>query len=443
MAIFGIQHLGNFFISMNAFLSVGVAAIAGFTMGKVMNKIKVPAVAGYVLIGFIFGGSILGVFQGPRFEFLSAEVLTPLALSFIAFSIGAELQWHSLKELGKSIILISIFEAFGAFVLVGLTTYTLLPYFMKNGNSYQYASIALILAAVASATAPAATLMVLQETRAKGDLTKTLMAVVAIDDAIALILYGFSSAIAKSLLSIQQIGETVSRSTNQFWFNTVKHMIFVPLKELTLAVLIGIVAGVILSLIIPKVSDSRDLLIITVGILLCTTGAAVILHLDELLSCMALGVVLSNSIPRMSSRAFRLTDSMSPPIYCMFFVLAGAHLRIGLIRVIGVLGICYVVMRISGKILGAYFGALISNAPKVVRKYLGLGLLSQIGVAIGLAMIVRQDFQNFAIGAEMSTWVINILLLTTIFTEIIGPLCTKYAVTKAGEAGKAKIGGMI
>lgn len=117
MASLGIYNWGNFFISMDPFLTVGLAAIAGFTMGKVMNKIKVPAVAGYVLIGFVFGESILGIFHGPRFEFLSIEVLTPLALSFIAFSIGAELQWHSLKKLGKPIILISIFEAFGAFIL--------------------------------------------------------------------------------------------------------------------------------------------------------------------------------------------------------------------------------------------------------------------------------------------------------------------------------------
>jgi Kef-type K+ transport system membrane component KefB len=161
-------------------------------------------------------------------------------------------------------------------------------------------------------------------------------------------------------------------------------------------------------------------------------------HLDELLACMALGIVLSNVTPLSSLKVFRTTNNFAPPIYCMFFVLAGAHLRIGLIREIGLLGICYIIMRITGKILGAYFGAWISHAPKVVQKYLGFGLLSQIGVAVGLAMIIRQDFQNFAIGTIMSTWIINILLFTTLFTEIIGPICTKYAVIKAGEAGKSK-----
>ncbi len=155
-------------ISMNGFLSLGLATIAGFAMGKLTNKIKVPAVAGYVLIGFILGKSILGIFSGPQFDFLGVEVITPLALSFIAFSIGSELQWGSLKELGKTIIVISICEAFGAFILVGISSYFLLPNFMKNGNNFQYASVALILAAVASATAPAATLMVLHEIRAKG-----------------------------------------------------------------------------------------------------------------------------------------------------------------------------------------------------------------------------------------------------------------------------------
>ena len=137
-----------------------------------------------------------------------------------------------------------------------------------------------------------------------------------------------------------------------------------------------------------------------------------------------------------------MTDNLAPPIYCMFFVLAGAHLRIGLIRVIGVLGICYLVMRILGKVLGASVGARISHAPEVVQKYLGFGLLSQIGVAVGLAMIIQRDFQKFPIGTEMSTWVINILLFTTIFTEVIGPISTKYAVIKAGEAGKAELRSM-
>lgn len=123
---------------MNSFLSIGVALIAGFTAGKFMNKIKVPAVAGYVLIGFILGESILGIFSGPQFDFLSVKVLTPLALSFIAFSIGSELQWRSLKGLGGAIIIISICEAFGAFLLVGTSSYLLLPYFIKDGNHFQY-----------------------------------------------------------------------------------------------------------------------------------------------------------------------------------------------------------------------------------------------------------------------------------------------------------------
>ncbi|MGA1865696.1 MAG: cation:proton antiporter [bacterium] len=423
---------------MNSFLSLGLAAIAGFAMGRLMNKIKVPAVAGYVLIGFILGKSILGIFSGPKFDFLSVEVITPLALSFIAFSIGSELQWGSLKELGKSIIMISIFEAFGAFVLVGISSYFLLPYFMKNSNNFQYASVALLLAAVASATAPAATMMVLHEIRARGDLTKTLMAVVAIDDAIALILYGFSSSIARSFLSIQKETITSSMFAGGLWPDTLVRMILVPLKEITLAILLGIAAGAILSLLITKFRDNEDLLIITTGILIITAGISLMAHFDELLACMALGIVLSNVTPLSSLKVFRMTNNVAPPIYCMFFVLAGAHLRIGLIRQIGLLGICYLVMRILGKILGAYFGAWISNAPKVVQKYLGFGLLSQIGVAVGLAMIIRQDFQDFAIGVKMSTWIINILLFTTLFTEIIGPICTKYAVVKAGEAEKSK-----
>ena len=133
-----------------------------------MNKIKVPAVSGYVLAGFILGESILGVFQGPQFKYLSVDVLTPLALSFIAFSVGSQLQVESLKRLGKAITVISICEASGAFILVLISSYFILPHVMKNGNQYQYISIALVLAAVASATAPAATLMVLEWNQSQG-----------------------------------------------------------------------------------------------------------------------------------------------------------------------------------------------------------------------------------------------------------------------------------
>jgi len=430
--------LCNFFSHLNGFFSLGLAAIAGVTVGMLMNKIKVPAVAGYVLVGFILGESILGVFQGPQFNFLSVDVLTPLALSFIAFSVGSQLQVDSLRRLGKAITVISICEASGAFILVLISSYLILPHVMKNGNQYQYISIALVLAAVASATAPAATLMVLNETRAKGDLTKTLIAVVAIDDAIALILYGFSSAMAKAFLTMQQAGGAVSSTSGSFWSGILKSMILIPLKEITLAIGIGIAAGAILSFATTRIPDRTDLLIAAVGILLTTTGVALLLGLDELLSCMALGIVLTNVLPHASRKVFQMTDNIAPPIYCMFFVLAGAHLRIGLVRVIGVLGICYLVMRIAGKVLGAFVGARISHAPEVVQKYLGFGLLSQIGVAVGLAMIIQRDFQKFPIGAEMSTWVINILLFTTIFTEVIGPICTKYAVIKAGEAGQAE-----
>jgi len=429
----------NFFSPLNGFLSLGLAAIAGVSVGRLMNRLKVPAVAGYVLIGFICGESILGIFQGPQFELLSVEVLTPLALSFIAFSIGSQLEAASLKRLGKAITLISICEACGAFILVGISSYFILPWVMKNGNWYQYISTALVLAAVASATAPAATLMVLNEIKARGDLTKTLIAVVAIDDAIALILYGFSSAMAKAFLSMQYAAARGSTSLlARFWPTVLHSMILTPLKDITLAIVIGVVAGAAMSFAVLRINDRTDLLIAAVGILLATAGVTLLLGLDELLACMALGITLSNAIPHASRRVFQLTDMVGPPIYCMFFVLAGAHLRIGLIRIIGWLGLCYLVMRILGKVLGAFVGAWLSHAPKVVQKYLGFGLLSQIGVAVGLAMIIRRDFQKFPIGSQMSSWVINILLFTTIFTEIIGPISTKYAVIKAGEAGVAE-----
>jgi len=400
---------------LNGIFIVGIATLAGLAAGRIMNKIKVPAVAGYVLIGVILGTSVLGVFTPQILD--KVDVINGLALGFIAFVIGEELEVHALGKLGKSIILISVCEASGAFILVALIMYLMLH------KLY----LALILGAVASATAPAATLMVLKETRAKGVLTTTLMAVVAIDDAIALILYGFASSIAKVLM--------IPGNSLSF-----KNMIFNPSLEIFGAIILGLVSGFCLSYLAKKIHTQNELLMLTVGVLLLNTGAAQLCHLSELLSNMALGATLSNVVPQLSKRIFRLTATVTPPIYAMFFVLAGARLQVGLITVIGVLGVIYTAVRIVGKVVGAALGGFISHAPRTVQKYLGFGLLSQIGVAVGLAIMIYHEFPANIYGqagAQMATWVINILLFTTIFTEIIGPLMTKYAVIKAGEAKQA------
>ncbi len=399
----------------NILLLLGIVSLLGLISGKLLNRMKVPAVAGYVLVGVILGGSVIGWLNASMLD--SLGLVSELALGFIAFTIGAELEWGLIKRLGASIISIAVSEASGAFILVTIGMYLML------GNL----PLALILGAVASATAPAATMMVLRETKAKGVLTSTLIAVVAIDDAIALILYGFASSIAKNLLDTHASPSLLN-------------MFVSPALEILGALAVGISIGHLLSFAVKKVHLANDLIILVVGVVLINSGLAQVLHFSELLADMALGATLVNKVPNLSRRVVSSLEPITPPIYCMFFVLAGARLQLNLITQIGLLGLVYVLTRISGKVGGVYLGATLSHGPKVVRKYLGFGLLSQIGVAVGLAIIVAHDFPPALYGAagkQLSLWVINILLFTTIITEVLGPMLTKYAIIKSGENNKA------
>jgi len=400
---------------VNHLLFLGLTTLGGLAAGKLMNKIKLPAVTGYVLIGVILGSSVTGILTPDILE--KMDLINGLALGFIAFVIGEELEFNSLRKCGKSIIYISICEALGAFILVTLSTYLMI----------RKLHLALILGAVASATAPAATLMVLRESKSEGILTTTLMAVVAIDDAMALILYGFSSSIAKVLMV---------RGSNL----SISNMILKPSLEIAGAIILGILSGLVLSFFAKKMKSQNELLILIVGIVLLNSGLAQFCSVSELLSCMFMGITLCNAIPSLTNRIFRLTANVTPPLYVMFFVLAGARLQLGLIKVVGVLGGIYTLARILGKVGGASLGGYLSDAPKQIRNYIGFGLLSQIGVAVGLAIMISYEFPVSIYGeagVQMAVWVVNILLFTTIITEVIGPILTKYAITKAGEVNKA------
>jgi Kef-type K+ transport system membrane component KefB len=395
----------------NALLILGTVSLLGLLSGKFLNYLRIPAVVGYVLTGVILGTSVIGWLTPAHLN--SLGLINELALGFIAFTIGAELEWNAIKRLGASIISISIAEATGAFALVTLSMY------LMTGKLY----FALILGAVASATAPAATMMVLQETKAKGVLTSTLIAVVAIDDALALILYGFASSLAHVLLG----------SNNQL---SIKALFFNPGMEILGSLVLGIVFGLLLSLMMKKIRTPHELTILVVSMVFINSGLAIAFNFSELLADMALGATLANMVPSLSRRIFGLIEAFTPAIYCMFFVLAGARLQIGLFYRVGWLGLVYILARMSGKVGGTIFGATVSHTSKTVRKYLGFGLLSQIGVAVGLAIIVGHDFPSSVYGAageQLSLWIINILLFTTLITEVMGPLLTKYAVTKAGE----------
>lgn len=388
---------------MNLFINLGIALIVGIIFGKLIKLVKIPAVAGYIMAGLLLGVSGLKVLNLQMIE--SFSFISDFALGLIAFNIGSELKLKVIKKLGKSIFIIATCEALGAFFIV---TSVMLLLGVSPATS-------LILGAVASATAPAATVMVLNECKAKGPLTSTLLGVVAIDDAICLIIYAIASSVAKVMVN----HETLS----------LYKIIILPLGEIILSLLVGGIFGIILSVLIKRARSSQENLTFTIGTVMVLIGVASTFHLSALLSAMALGIVVAN-VSEHEKRIFKNIESFSPPVFAAFFVLAGARLDMSLIPSVGLVGLGYFLFRMIGKIAGARLGGKLSNAPREVRENIGYGLLSQVGVAVGLAITVSHEFA----GTEIGTLVITILLATTIMTELIGPIATKRAVFKAKEA---------
>ncbi len=390
---------------LNEMTGIGIAIIAGYFIGKLIHKFNIPSVAGYIIAGLLLGESFLGVFGEGFIE--RTSLVSDMALALIAFTIGGELLKSSLKKIGAKVFIIAFFEGVFAFILVMVAMLVIgLPI-----------ETALLLGAVASATAPAATLMVIGELRAKGPLSESLVAVVAIDDAICLMIYAVASSVAKVMMK---------HSGTIEW----SKVLMDPLVEIGSSILLGAVVGGILVVMLHWVSYSREVLAIVLAAIMITLGLATVWNLSALLSNMTLGIMVTN-LSANKAKAFSVIESITAPIYTAFFVLAGARLQIGLLVQVGFIGFVYTVARLLGKIGGASLGATIAGAEPVVKKYIGFGLLSQIGVAVGLAIVISHEFA----GTEAGALIITVLLATTIVTEIVGPLCTRYALTKADEVG--------
>jgi len=277
--------------------------------------------------------------------------------------------------------------------------------------------VALVLGAIASATAPAATVNVLWEYKTRGPLTSTVLAIVALDDALALLLYGFAASIAAALIG----------RTNGPLLATV----LTAALEIVGAVVLGVLAGSMLSFILKHIKDTDKALAFTISSVLLVIGVSITLKLGAILAAMTLGATIANLARRKRHTAFELVEKFSPPIYALFFVLAGAHLVLR--EITGwmiVMVLVYLIGRTAGKTLGSSFGARWSHAADVVRKYLGLCLFSQAGVAIGLAIISSRLFQG-----EFGHAIITIVMASTFIVEIFGPMFVKLGVKKAGEVG--------
>ncbi len=390
---------------MHILFYVGVILLVGLVSGRVVSKFKLPEVTGYLLGGVLIGGSFLKIIPHDIVGQLS--IISEVALGFIAFSIGSELKISHIKKVGKGIVIITLCEALGAVILVTLAMLTI------GGKDL---SFSIVIGAIAAATAPAATLMVIRQYKAKGPVVNTLLPIVAMDDAVGIIVFGVSITVAKGLSSIG--GEI-----------TLYNMLLEPIMEIVLAVVIGIGIGIILAFLSKSAKGGDRLLSLTIGVVFISVGISSHFNVSPLLLCMAIGTTVSNIMPN-SKRTLEVVDKFTPPIFIAFFTFAGAELDLSVLLTVGVAGAIYIVVRVIGKVLGAGIGARIAKSPKTVQQYLGLTLVPQAGVAIGLAMAAQEALPTH--GMEIRA----IILGATVVYELVGPLLTKIALTKAGEVDK-------
>ncbi|MFA6375315.1 MAG: cation:proton antiporter [Bacilli bacterium] len=399
---------------INLLYYIGIIILTGLLFGKVAKYFKLPNVTGYILGGLIISPSIMGHLGVNIVPNNIAEILTPIseiALGFIAFTIGTEFQLSYFKKVGMKPIVIAFFESFFAVVFIFVV---LLLFKVEIG-------FAIVLASIGAATAPAATLMVIKQYKAKGKVTETLMSVVAIDDATAMIFFGIAIAISKAL---------GSASTNITW------TIFKPIIEVVVSLGIGFVVGLIITLLLKwftgrsnRVSVVTAFLLITVSISSIFTYFRVPFDFSSLLSCMMAGAVLTNlSSERKTSSILELIDRFTPPIMISFFVLSGINLELSVLKTVGIIGIIYIVMRVIGKWTGAWLGGKITKASPEVQKYLGFSLIPQAGVAIGLSLVARSVLEPI-----QAVQLTAVILSATLIYELIGPLITKISLQKAGE----------
>ncbi|MEA2011707.1 MAG: cation:proton antiporter [Verrucomicrobiota bacterium] len=411
-------------------LIVGFAIIVGFYSGKTTNLIRLPSIIGYMLIGLILGPSFVNLISHEVQHNLS--FITEVALGFVALSIGLELSLISLKRQGMGIVSIIFIESFAAFIITTVGLYIL----TKD------VPLSLIFGSFAPASAPAGTVAIIKEYKAKGSLTKALYAVVGFDDGLAIIIFGFVAAIVRMLL----VNQT---SANDFHLI---HAMLEPLQEIILSFAIGSAIAVLLILLIRKINNKEELLILTVGFILFANGLCTIFHMSLILTNMIIGLIIVNTQPReLVHKIGDILSSVMPLFFILFFALAGANLHISALPSLGMIGIVYILCRTAGLVGGASLGATIGKVEPKIKKYIGMGILSQAGVAIGLALIVKQEFQGLGrvveivnsvqihTGDMIGTVAITTVTATCIFFEIVGPILTKIGLTKAGEITNKKI----
>ena len=412
---------------MNTLLAASIALMAGLLMTRLFRKIKLPAVTAYLMAGVLIGPFCVGSFGIEGLGFTSLEevsslaIISEIALGFIAFSIGSEFRVDDLKKIGKQAFAIGVFQALVATLFVDLSLFVV---YLIMPNVLSLPQV-ITLGAIATATAPAATLMVVREYKAKGPLTQLLLPIVALDDAVGLIVFAVSFGIAKSMVEGGAM-DLVSILVN-------------PLVEILVSLVLGALMGWILTQLEKMFHSNTNRLNMTIAMVALTAALssqinALSLHIgpvhigtSSLLVCMMLGTIFCNICP-LSEDMMQKSDKWTSPLFALFFVISGAELELSVftnVAIVGI-GVVYIVFRCIGKYIGTFTSAKATKCEPNICKYLGITLFPQAGVALGMCTLAMQ------LGEE-GRLIRNITLFAILIYEIFGPLMTKWALAKAGD----------
>lgn len=381
-------------------VSIAIMLFFGFLLTRLTKLLKLPNVTAYIIAGIIIGPYCINLI--PNYIISGMDFLSDIALAFIAFSTGEFFKFSVLKKNGLKVIIITIFESLMATILVFIVCFVIL---------HLNLSFSIILGALAAATAPASTMMTIRQTKAKGDFVDTLLQVVALDDVVGLIAYSVAISIALSF------------NSNSLNIIDIIEPIFLNIGSL----IIGGLFGLIMKLLIPQKRSKDNKLIISISLIFAFCGLCAIFDVSPLLGCMAMGTIYINSTN--DEKLFKQLNYFSPPILLLFFVRSGVNFKLDSLfngsSLIGstpliIIGIIYFFIRIIGKYFGAYLGCIITKKDKKVRNYLGMALIPQAGVAIGLAALGAR-----ALGGEAGIALETIILASSVLYELIGPVLAK------------------
>lgn len=396
---------------------LGIGVFGGIVGAQLFQRVKVPQVVGYILMGVLIGDIGFGLVHAETIA--QMELLNLFALGIIGFLVGGELHVDIFKKQGKQLFSILIFEGVGAFVLVGIPITAILYLLTESFTSALAAGV--VFGAIASATDPASTLNVLWEYRSRGVLTTTLVAIVALDDALAMTLYGLGTTTAQILTGG---GASYTEELMKTGF------------ELGGAAMMGFVAGMMLHYMTRWVTSPEKLFTGAIGLILLVIGIAATLHMDVILATMTMGVTVVNVASKRAHQIFDTVRSFADPIYVIFFVLVGARLNVGAMPVWlwGIVAV-YVIGRSVGKVAGAWFGGTITNAAPVVCKYGGMGLFAQGGIAVGLSIMAAHHLGEVPITETLSLGDMIIFSITasTFVLQLTGPPLIRLASKMSGE----------